>query len=219
MHKKNFFYISLIIIYILYLTKDNLFALTSNLESLNNFTSDIKESYYEKEYQKLSNILKINPSSFNIEYSKVMLQNIYDFYNKITINKGTNSNIEKGQAVINEKGLIGIINKVSNNSSEVNLITNPNTSISVKVNNSYGILTTKDNKLIVKNIKTNNEITEGEQVFTSGLTDIPEGILVGTVKSVTKSSLELEYILEITSAIDIYNLNYVGVVLPWFYCS
>lgn len=219
MHKKNFFYISLIIIYILYLTKDNLFALTSNLESLNNFTSDIKESYYETEYQKLSNILKINPSAFNIEYSKVMLQNIYDFYNKITINKGTNSNIEKGQAVINEKGLIGIINKVSNNSSEVNLITNPNTSISVKVNNSYGILTTKDNKLIVKNIKTNNEITEGEQVFTSGLTDIPEGILVGTVKSVTKSSLELEYILEITSAIDIYNLSYVGVVLPWFYCS
>ena len=219
MHKKNFFYISLIIIYILYLTKDNLFALTSNLESLNNFTSDIKESYYEKEYQKLSNILKINPSAFNIEYSKVMLQNIYDFYNKITINKGTNSNIEKGQAVINEKGLIGIINKVSNNSSEVNLITNPNTSISVKVNNSYGILTTKDNKLIVKNIKTNNEIKEGEQVFTSGLTDIPEGILVGTVKSVTKSSLELEYILEITSAIDIYNLSYVGVVLPWFYCS
>ncbi len=214
MHKKNFFYISLIIIYILYLTKDNLFALTSNLESLNNFTSDIKESYYETEYQKLSNILKINPSAFNIEYSKVMLQNIYDFYNKITINKGTNSNIEKGQAVINEKGLIGIINKVSNNSSEVNLITNPNTSISVKVNNSYGILTTKDNKLIVKNIKTNNEITEGEQVFTSGLTDIPEGILVGTVKSVTKSSLELEYILEITSAIDIYNLSYVGVVLP-----
>ncbi|MCI8670696.1 MAG: rod shape-determining protein MreC [Bacilli bacterium] len=214
MHKKNFFYISLIIIYILYLTKDNLFALTSNLESLNNFTSDIKESYYETEYQKLSNILKINPSSFNIEYSKVMLQNIYDFYNKITINKGTNSNIEKGQAVINEKGLIGIINKVSNNSSEVNLITNPNTSISVKVNNSYGILTTKDNKLIVKNIKTNNEIKEGEQVFTSGLTDIPEGILVGTVKSVTKSSLELEYILEITSAIDIYNLSYVGVVLP-----
>ena len=70
MHKKNFFYISLIIIYILYLTKDNLFALTSNLESLNNFTSDIKESYYEKEYQKLSNILKINPSAFNIEYSK-----------------------------------------------------------------------------------------------------------------------------------------------------
>lgn len=219
MHKKNFFYISLIIIYILYLTKDNLFALTSNLESLNNFTSDIKESYYETEYQKLSNILKINPSSFNIEYSKVMLQNIYDFYNKTTINKGTNSNIEKGQAVINEKGLIGIINKVSNNSSEVNLITNPNTSISVKVNNSYGILTTKDNKLIVKNIKTNNEIKEGEQVFTSGLTDIPEGILVGTVKSVTKSSLELEYILEITSAIDIYNLSYVGVVLPWFYCS
>ncbi len=214
MHKKNFFYISLIIIYILYLTKDNLFALTSNLESLNNFTSDIKESYYEKEYQKLSNILKINPSAFNIEYSKVMLQNIYDFYNKTTINKGTNSNIEKGQAVINEKGLIGIINKVSNNSSEVNLITNPNTSISVKVNNSYGILTTKDNKLIVKNIKTNNEIKEGEQVFTSGLTDIPEGILVGTVKSVTKSSLELEYILEITSAIDIYNLSYVGVVLP-----
>ena len=214
MHKKNFFYISLIIIYILYLTKDNLFALTSNLESLNNFTSDIKESYYEKEYQKLSNILKINPSAFNIEYSKVMLQNIYDFYNKLTINKGTNSNIEKGQAVINEKGLIGIINKVSNNSSEVNLITNPNTSISVKVNNSYGILTTKDNKLIVKNIKTNNEIKEGEQVFTSGLTDIPEGILVGTVKSVTKSSLELEYILEINSAIDIYNLSYVGVVLP-----
>ena len=66
MHKKNFFYISLIIIYILYLTKDNLFALTSNLESLNNFTSDIKESYYETEYQKLSNILKINPSAFNI---------------------------------------------------------------------------------------------------------------------------------------------------------
>ena len=145
-------------------------------------------------------------------YSKKISHDIYEFYDKIVISKGSNDNIKKGNIVINENGLIGIISKVNKNSSEVKLITNSDTSISVKINNSYGILKSKDNKLYVENIKLDKKINIGDKVYTSGLTSIPEGIIIGTVSKVNKDSLELEYILDINSSNNFNNIKYVGVI-------
>lgn len=212
MLKKKFFYIALIIIYLLYLTKDTLFGVISNLTILKETSTSEKESYYEQEYNNLSKLLEIKNYDYNIIYTKVLTRNIYDFFNKITIFKGAKDNLEVGDVVINELGLIGLISKVDENTSEVVILTNSNTNLSVKINDSFGILTAKDNTLLVKNIKLNKEIEVGASVYTSGLTQIPEGILIGTVKSVNKDNLELEYLIEITPSVDFYNLNYMGVI-------
>ena len=147
----------------------------------------------------------------NLVISKIIRRDMYSFYDLFTILKGTKEGIKVGDAVINEQGLIGIINKVYDNYSEVKLISSPSSKISVKINNSYGILVYQDNKFQVLNLKLNEEIRKGDLVYTSGLTNIKDGILVGKVKKVTKDKLELEYITDLED-INLISLKYVGVI-------
>ena len=147
-----------------------------------------------------------------IVYSKILSRNMDEFFDQMTITKGLNDNIKKGDAVISEKGLIGIVSNSFKNYSEVSLITNANTNISVKINDAYGMLYAHDNKLYVKNIKLGSDIKVGDKITSSGLTNIKEGIYIGTVKSITKDAKELEYIMEVENAIAINHIKYVGVL-------
>jgi len=209
MLKKNWFYIALIIIYLLFLGKDFLFKLPKvNIDNL----PAIKENFYEAEYEKLTKQLDLKINKYELLYSKIVYRDIYEFYDNITILKGKNAELKPGNIIINNEGLIGVINKTYENYSTVNLLTNKDTNISVKINNSYGILRSSNNKLYVENIKLLDEIGENDKVYTSGLTSTPENILVGTVKNIKKDNLELEYIIEITPIVNFHNLNYVGVV-------
>ena len=209
MQKKKWFYIALLIIYLLYLSKDNLLAF-SFAEPVNLEIN--KESYYENEYNKLNKLFNIPSDTYNIIYSKIIRRDIYDFFDIVIINKGKIDNINKGNIVINDKGVIGIVNQVKNNYSEVYLLTNKHINLSVKINDSYGILTSEDNKLMVKNLKLGQKLNIGDKVYTSGLTDIKEGLLIGRIKDIKKDNLELEYIIEVTPEVDFNNLNYVGVI-------
>ena len=67
-------------------------------------------------------------------------------------------------------------------------------------------------RLIIKNIKLNETIKEGDTVYTSGLTSIPKDIKIGTIKSISKDNLELEYILEVESLSRLEDINYVAIL-------
>lgn len=211
MKKKYAFYICLIIIYLLYLSKDTIFKAFDN-NNLTSFMCNTKEMHYEREYLDLSSMLNLKVPDYNMIYSQVIFRNLYKFYDKITISKGTNDNIKEGSIVLSDKGLIGVVNKSYQNYSEVNLLTSSSINLSVRINESYGMLASKNEQIFVKNIKLNKEIKEGDLIYTSGLTSTPKDILIGRVKNISKDNLELEYILEVESFADLNNINYVGVI-------
>ena len=211
MIRKNWFYISLIIIYLIFLTKDSFIGLINNKDDIANSKCTFENNSIIEDYEKLLNFMNLTENKQELIYSKVITREIYEFYDKITITKNENDNIKKGDIVINEYGLIGTISKVNKNSCEVSLITSNDTNISVKVGESYGMLYSKDHKLKIKNMKIEGSIKEGDEVYTSGLTLVPEGIKIGKVKNIEKDELELEYILDIES-ISLHNLKYLGVI-------
>lgn len=211
MIRKNWFYISLIIIYLIFLTKDSFIGLINNKDNIANSKCTLENNSIIEDYEKLLNFMNLTENKQELIYSKVITREIYEFYDKITITKNENDNIKKGDIVINEYGLIGTISKVNKNSCEVSLITSNDTNISVKVGESYGMLYSKDHKLKIKNMKIEGSIKEGDEVYTSGLTLVPEGIKIGKVKNIEKDELELEYILDIES-ISLHNLKYLGVI-------
>lgn len=211
MIRKNWFYISLIIIYLIFLTKDSFIGLINNKDNIANSKCTFENNSIIEDYEKLLNFMNLTENKQELIYSKVITREIYEFYDKITITKNENDNIKKGDIVINEYGLIGTISKVNKNSCEVSLITSNDTNISVKVGESYGMLYSKDHKLKIKNMKIEGSIKEGDEVYTSGLTLVPEGIKIGKVKNIEKDELELEYILDIES-ISLHNLKYLGVI-------
>ena len=110
-------------------------------------------------------------------------------------------------AVINSKGLVGVISKTFSHTSYVDLITNGDLSISVKVNNSYGILKNGH----ITNIVNYSDIDEGTPIYTSGLTKVVEGIKVGDVRKVSLDKYQLEKIIDV-DIIPLENLNFVFVI-------
>ena len=212
MIKKNAFIIALLIIYILFLAKDHILGFVDNTSNLTSRVFNDKLDYYKKEYESMQELLNIPYADYPVIYSRVILRDIYAFYDEIVIGKGSSDGVKKQDLVINELGVIGIVKDVNKHSSIVELLTNSDLELSVKINNSYGILGSSDKEIIVKNIKLDQEITVGDDVYTSGLTKIPGDIYIGKVKEIKKDNLELEYIIKVDAINYLEDITYVAVI-------
>ena len=180
-----------------------------NIENItNNYCISLENDYNE--------LLEINEfniaNNFNLIVSKVYLRDIYDFTNTLTIYKGTNSGLKEGLAVINNSGLIGTIKSVSDEASVVELITSKNSNISVRINDNYGILKMDNGVLVVKDLVANSDISIGDEIYTSGLGNLPSDSYVGKVINVSLNNTEIEKIIEVDLAVDLNNINYILVV-------
>lgn len=195
-----FFFYGSDIFYSILILKDN--NLNENTVTLNEYQA------LKKEYDTLleQNDL-FTTEEENKMISKVILRNPLEFFDTITILKGKEENVEVGDIVYNEIGYIGQVKKVFNHSSEVELIFHKNTTLSVKINNSYGILQRENEKLVVKNITSKEEFKEGDIVVTSDFSNIPGNIPVAKVVSVSK--LSVEQVLEVTPLVSLKDINYV----------
>ena len=147
----------------------------------------------------------------NINYdegviAKVILRDMYSFYDELVINVGSKDNINIYDSVIYNGSLVGIVTKVNDNTSNVKLISS-NYNISVKIGNTYGNL----NKGIITMVDKYSDISIGDLVYTSGLDNILSDIYIGKVKDISldEDGLSNKVIIEYE---DNSNLNYVYVV-------
>lgn len=133
------------------------------------------------------------------------------------IDKGSEAGIVKGQAVIDENGLVGRIDFVSNDSARVRLITDPQSGVGVRdvATNETGWV--EGQGLDFPQLKMFNaveEVTAGDRLFTAG-GRYPPGILVGTVRSTAESEAGFALITDVVPAIELSRLDYVKVIVGW----
>ena len=216
MIKKYKDYIILLIVFLLIIFGSNINAFLRSFD--NNLNSDnINNNYCTSLENDYNELLKINDfkitSELNLVVSKVMLRDIYEFSDTLTIYKGTNAGIKEGNAVITDKGLIGVVSKVNKESSVVELITNKSSNISVRIGSSYGILNMQDNSLIVSDLSMYDDVFIGEEVYTSGIGNLPGDIYIGNVIDIKANNTEIEKILEVSPVVDLSMINYVMVVV------
>lgn len=181
-------------------------------------------SSLEQEISELKDILELNKTLTEYEgvNATVLSRNKSYWFNTITIDKGKKQGLKKNMAVITKQGLIGKITKVSNNSSEIKLITsddiNFKVSVSIKTNDTdnYAILNgyDKDTKLIkATGIDKTTEINEGDTVVTSGLGELfPSGIYIGTVAKIESDKYNLSKNIYIKTEQNFRNIHYITVL-------
>jgi rod shape-determining protein MreC len=113
-------------------------------------------------------------------------------YKTVFINKGGSAGLKKYQPVINNQGLVGMIVLTTPFTSQIQLLTDSNTAVSVVTEKSAvrGILTGwSDDFLIINYIDKHEKIIIGEKVITNGLDEIfPYGLLVGTISETADGS-------------------------------
>ena len=193
-----------------------------NSELINEINND-----YIKEINNLKeelNLNKLNSDKKYINATVIKRSNNY-WYNIITIDKGKNENIKKGEAVINNQGLVGKVLKVNNNSSDIKLLSSLNEEnyisarFSYENKDYYGLITSydyKSNTLNMKYVIGNFNIykIKNENVMTTGLNDsFSSGLLIGKIAEIKKDKFGLSYDIKITPTVNYNNLNIVTVIV------
>lgn len=130
------------------------------------------------------------------EYKKIaeVLTAEMDAYRQqVVINQGQNTGAYVGQAVIDERGVVGQVISVGETSSRVLLVSDVTHAIPVQVlrNDVRGIAngTGHNDELIVDNLPRSTDIVKGDVLVTSGLGGrFPEGYPVAVVEEVTNDT-------------------------------
>lgn len=206
MLKENYLFL---ILFLLLLIKEPIYKLFKLEE---NFYTPVKCNFLESDYNKLLEFSQIN-LIYESDYinTYIIYKDIYDYMNEITIRGGSDNEFEK-YPVLYDNTLVGIIDKVNNNSSIVKLVTHENSKISVKINEEVGILEYKNGNLIVSNINNYGNISIGDSIYTSGLGNIHENIFIGEVKSIKLGNKNIEKIIEVDYKLNIKDIDYVTVL-------
>lgn len=212
MIKKYKDYILLLIIFLLFIFSGSinrfLIAINPNLD-----TKNIELNYDKYLKDELDNIKKINNIEFNddldLQVSRVKYRNVYEYSDTLTIYKGFKNNVFVNDVVLNNDGLIGIVTKTYDYYSIVTLITNKSSNISVKINDAIGILKTINNTLVVTNINNYEKVNVDDEIYTSGLGNLPDNIYIGKVKSINLNNTEIEKVIEVDLNDRLEKLDYV----------
>lgn len=210
-------YNQLILLFFLFcfLTFDSFSNLITKIQKEPELDSSLQIKYQKllKDLEDLSDLKEISLLNITSNYAQVLFHDPLEFFSEITISKGSQENIMPNSAVITNEGLIGIVKSVTNHTSKVRLLTNINTNLSVRVGDSFGILTTNSQKENwIKNLTKETKIEIGDKIYTSGLTEIPGDILIGIVEQIELDDLGLTTSIKINRTASLDNLNYVTIL-------
>jgi rod shape-determining protein MreC len=145
-----------------------------------------------------------------------------NFSHTLDINKGSDDGIQEGMAVVNGAGLVGRIVQATSSRSTVQLITDPDFAVGVRLLPS-GITGTArgqgrgEDLLVDSSLEIGSEDVpeRGASLTTSGLelSAFPESIPVGKVREVREASDGLVLELVVRAMADTEKLSYVTVLL------
>jgi rod shape-determining protein MreC len=133
----------------------------------------------------------------------------------ITIDRGSSSGVQKGQAVLSSGVLVGTIDEVNDYSSKVFLVNDPDFRLRAlgQDGRAQGIVRGQIGQgYVLEKIAQSESISQNEQVVTAGSGLVPQGILIGTVESVNKADNAVFQSANLKPLVDLNSLELVFVV-------
>lgn len=133
----------------------------------------------------------------------------------ITINVGENSGIKPGMPVINDRGLIGIVNSISEDYSIARTLKNIDLKITVKDERSRvdGILKWNGEDLVIVDVPKTYDIEPGDRIISSELSSIvPVPIPIGIVTGLSKVEMGIFNEVKVKPFVDFIKVENVFVL-------
>jgi rod shape-determining protein MreC len=143
----------------------------------------------ESQNQQMKNLLKVNvaPTDDGV-WAVVIGRGADSWWNQLLIGKGSNDGIKAGSVVVAPGGLVGRVTHVSPNSSQILLISDPNSQVGVVVSRSRysGMLKGQSqNTATLEFFERDADVKVGDVVQTSQFSTLfPENVPVGRIKSI-----------------------------------
>lgn len=167
-----------------------------------------------KEYLALSE----QYGDYKTKAAYIINKDISNYNNVFVINIGEKDGIKPNMTVISEKGLVGYVISVADNTSKVQTIVDTASTVSATLSSSRDNLICKgtleeSGELKATYIPTTASLVEGDKVETSGMGGIyPKGIYIGTIKKVVSTKNIVDRYAIIEPAVDFDKVDTVLVI-------
>lgn len=146
--------------------------------------------------------------------AEVVGSNVHDLRKIVTINRGEVDGVSQSAPVFVRNYLVGVVEKVRANSSDVLLVTDPlfRTTVAIGSEKAEGLLIGEISGAYVSRVPTTSDVEAGDVILTSGLDDFTQsGWVVGTVASVNHREDEVFFSLIVELPINIDHIQFVQV--------
>ena len=143
----------------------------------------------EMENERLRRLLKLKERFTHQSITALVIgREPTNWFNTILLNKGRGVGVEENFIVITPEGLVGRVNKVHRNSSQVLLITDQESEIGALIERSrvQGVIQGRKRDLIFKYLSLEADVREGDLLITSGLEGglFPKGLVIGKIRKI-----------------------------------
>ena len=157
-------------------------------------------------------------SSYQTIPAYVINRDVSNYSSTLVLNVGTNDGIRENMTVIADKGLVGHVISVSENTCKVQVIIDSASTVSCSIsttNESIICKGTLENSQILRAsyIPTGAELIQGDSVYTSGIGGIyPKGIIIGTIKEIVTTSNITDRYAVVEPAVDFSKIDTVLII-------
>lgn len=157
-------------------------------------------------------------ANYQLLSAEVINNSVNQKNNRFTLNKGEQDGISKGMGIINNDGLVGIINDVSQNYSTALSILNLRTYVSVRIKRTGDIGELRWDGKSIKKMNVNAippqvEVIQGDSIVTSGFSTIfPPDIYIGSATKVEKDKRSGFLTVEVDLNNNLSSLDFVYVI-------
>jgi len=138
------------------------------------------------------------------------------FLHYIFINRGSDDGILRGMPVVNSQGLVGRVAAVTAGAARIQLITDPQMAINIRLETSQASAVLKGGitgELGLELIPQEADVQTGELVLTSGLGgSYPPNILIGQVTGLRSRSFDLFQTASVQPVVDFSQLEVVLII-------
>ena len=191
------------------LLREKTLSLSLQVESMLNLQKENDELLGMLDFKRQTKLM--------IRPARVVNKGIQPNLLSIVIDGGEVDGIMKNQAVLTPKGIIGKTIESGDKASIVQLITDTNFRLSVRVlpSGATGILRiVKGNTAQIREVQKYVSINIGDKVVTSGFSDIyPPGLPVGSVEGVYEDRSSFQKMVNVTLPNDMSAFQYVFVII------
>lgn len=155
---------------------------------------------------------------FRFILATVVNNSVVNPYNYITVNKGRLDSIQPEMGVMDQNGVVGVVNTVSDHHARIISLLNPNFRLSCKLrgNDAFGSLVWDGKspyEAILEELPKQVRFHKGDTIITSGYSAaFPEGIPVGTIIGSTRGEDDNFNTLRIKLLTDFSTLSTVKVI-------
>jgi rod shape-determining protein MreC len=178
----------------------------------------IQAQEQQKDFTSLYSLLKVARTRPENQYLAAMVigRDPSPFMRYVYINQGSDSGLRRGMPVITDQGLAGRVVAVSSDAAEVQLLTDADSAVNVRLPDSKAdavLAGSVTGDVTLEMIPEEANVKPGELILTSGLGgNYPANLLVGQVASVHKLETALFQTAAVQPVVDFSDLRWVLVI-------